>query len=106
MTADAKPVDPICRLAPTTRVEVGPWQTVGEMGKGVRRILPMLGGTFHIPAQNGSTFTTPEVWGSVVGGADWQVLHGDSLAKLDARIPPRTEKSIRHVRYFVVDYPA
>jgi hypothetical protein len=88
---NVKLVDPVCRLALTTHVEVGPWQVVGAMGKGVRRILPMLGGTFHIPVQEGGTFSTPEVKGSVIGGADWQILHSESLAELDARITLRTD---------------
>ena len=29
--------------------------------------------------------------GTVVGGADWQILHGESLAELDARITLRTD---------------
>lgn len=166
---EMKLVDPVFRLALITHVEVGPWQIVGEMGKGVRRILPMLGGTFHIPEQKGGTFQTPEVAGTVISGADWQILHSESLASLDARITlltpgghyillraegrryaspevlkrlvagepvqradyygvsstvietsapglqwmnhhlfignARTEKSMHHVRYFVVDYP-
>ncbi len=88
---EMKLVDPVFRLAFTTHVEVGPWQVIGEMGKGVRRILPMLGGTFHIPAQKGGTFETPEVKGTVVSGADWQILHSESLASLDARITLLTQ---------------
>ena len=91
MSSDVKLVDPVCRLALITHVEVGPWQTVGDMGRGVRRILPMLGGTFEIPAQKAGSFSTPQVQGTVVGGADWQVLHGDSYSELDARITLRTE---------------
>jgi hypothetical protein len=89
--AGVKLVDPVCTLAFSTSVEVGPWQVVGNMGKGVRRILPMLGGTFHIPAQEAGTFHTREVRGTVVGGADWQVIHSDSLSELDARITLKTE---------------
>ena len=82
---------PVCTLAFTTSVEVGPWQVVGDMGRGIRRILPMLGGTFRIPAQKAGTFKTPEVKGTVVSGADWQILHSESLAELDARITLKTD---------------
>lgn len=91
MAADVKLVDPICRHVLTTHAEVGPMQVVGQMGKGLRRILPMVGGTFEIPAQKGCTFETPEVKGVIVSGADWQILHSDSLAELDARITLRTD---------------
>ncbi len=89
--AEPKLVDPICRHVLTTHTEVGPFQVVGPMGKGIRRVMPILGGTFHIPAQKGGSFQTPEVKGIVVGGADWQILHGDSLSVLDARITLRTD---------------
>jgi hypothetical protein len=86
-----KVVDSVCRHVMTTHAEVGDWQVIGDMGRGVRRILPFLGGTFEIPAQKGGTFATPEVKGTIVGGADWQILHGESLSELDARITLRTE---------------
>ena len=91
MQSGVKLIDPVCTLAFTTSVEVGPWQVVGDMGRGIRRILPMLGGTFRIPAQKAGTFKTPEVKGTVVGGADWQILHSESLAELDARITLKTD---------------
>ncbi len=91
MSSDVKLIDPVCRLALTLRLEVGPLQVIGDTGRGVRRILPMLGGTFHIPSQDAGTFKTAEVKGTVIGGADWQVLHGDSLFELDARITLKTD---------------
>jgi hypothetical protein len=86
-----KVIDPICRHVLTVHAEVGDWQVIGDMGKGVRRILPYLGGTFEMPAQKGGTFSTPEVKGTIVGGADWQILHSDSLSELDARMTLRTD---------------
>ncbi len=88
---EPKLVDPICRHVLTVHAQVGAFQVVGPTGKGTRRILPFLGGTFHIPAQKGGTFRTPEVKGTVVGGEDCQVLHGDSLVELDARMTLRTD---------------
>ena len=86
-----KNVDPILRLAMTLRVECGTFETVGQMGKGIRRIMNLTGGTFEIPAQNAGTFETPYVRGVVLGGFDWQILHSETLAELDARYNLRTE---------------
>ena len=83
--------DPVLRLAMTMRVTCTPFETVGEMGKGVRRIQHLTGGSFEIPAQKGGTFTTPAVRGAVLGGHDWQILHSDRLVELDARYNLRTE---------------
>ena len=170
MTQEMKLVDPIVRHVMTIHAEYGPPQTVGPTGKGTRRIHPILGGTFEILAVSGGTFESPATTGTVTGGGDWQMLHGDALSLLDARItlktsdghyiyvqaagrryaPPevlrrllngepvqrreyygvssttietsapgltwmnyhqflgnaRTEKSVHHIRYFAVDYPA
>ena len=84
-------IDPVLRLAMTMRVECTPFETVGEMGKGVRRIQTLTGGSFSIPAQTGGTFSTPAVKGVVLGGHDWQILHSDRYAELDARYNLRTD---------------
>ena len=73
------------------RVDCTPFETVGDMGKGVRRVQTLTGGTFEIPAQTGGTFSTPAVRGVVLGGYDWQILHSDRYAELDARYNLRTE---------------
>jgi hypothetical protein len=75
----------------TLRVECTAFETVGDIGKGIRRIMTLTGGTFEVPAQSGGTFSTPAVKGVVLGGYDWQVLHSDRLAELDARYNLRTE---------------
>ena len=84
-------IDPVLRLAMTLRVQCTPFETVGDMGKGIRRIMHLTGGTFEIPGQTAGTFSTPAVRGVVVGGYDWQILHSDSLAELDARYNLRTD---------------
>ena len=84
-------IDPVLRLAMTLRVECTPFESVGQMGKGIRRIMHLTGGTFEIPAQIGGTFSTPAVKGIVLGGYDWQILHSDQLAELDARYNLRTD---------------
>jgi hypothetical protein len=88
MAADL--VDPVLRLVMTLRIECTPFETVGDTGKGTRRIQHLLGGTFDIPAQTGGTFSNPAKSGVVLGGYDWQILHSDSLAELDARYNLRT----------------
>lgn len=85
------PNDPVLRLAMTLRVECTPFEIVGDMGKGVRRIQKLTGGSFEIPAQTGGTFSTPAVKGVVLGGHDWQILHSERYAELDARYNLRTE---------------
>ena len=84
-------IDPVLRLVMTLRVTCTPFEAVGDMGKGVRRIMNLTGGTFEIPEQTGGTFSTPAVKGIVLGGYDWQILHSDQLAELDARYNLRTE---------------
>ena len=84
--------DPVLRVVMTLHVHCAPFETVGDMGKGVRRIVHLTGGTFEISAQTGGTFSTPIVRGVVLGGYDWQILHSDCYAELDARYNLRTER--------------
>ena len=63
------------------RVTVGAPQELGDVGKGVRRIVPITGGEF----------SGPDLRGTVVpGGADWQILRSDGVAELEARYTLRT----------------
>jgi hypothetical protein len=84
-------IDPVLRLAMTLRVNCTAFETVGDMGKGVRHVQTLTGGTFEVPAQTGGTFSTPSVKGIVLGGYDWQILHSDRYAELDARYNLRTD---------------
>ena len=57
-------------------VEAGEVRHLGAVRSGVRRIIPIVGGTMSGPLLNGR----------VVGhGADWQTVRGDGAAELDAR---------------------
>ena len=58
------------------KVELGPVQEVGQAVHGERRIIPITGGTFEGPGIRGRVLN---------GGADWQIVHADGLAELDAR---------------------
>lgn len=55
---------------------------LGDVGKGVRRIVPIGGGDF----------SGPHIRGVVLpGGADWQILRSDGVAELEARYTLRTD---------------
>lgn len=75
-------VPPKLTLAFTIRVQVGPPTELGQVPRGRRRIIPILGGTFE----------GPNIRGKVVpGGADWQIVRADGLAELDTRYMLQTD---------------
>ena len=55
---------------------------LGDVAKGGRRIVPIIGGDFAGPRMRGEVLP---------GGADWQVLRGDGVAELEARYTLRTD---------------
>jgi hypothetical protein len=58
------------------RVDVGQPITVGETGAGLRRVIPILGGTVGGPRLAGRV---------VPGGADFQSLRADGVMELEAK---------------------
>jgi len=65
------------------RVSVGAPVMVGQVPRGQRRIVSILGGTFE----------GPNIKGKVVpGGADWQIIRADGFSELDTRYTLETEK--------------
>lgn len=54
---------------------------LGDVGKGGRRIVPIIGGEF----------AGPDIRGTVLPGADWQILRTDGVAELEARYTLRTD---------------
>ena len=54
----------------------------GDIGKGGRRIVPIIGGEFSGPRMRGEV---------VPGGADWQILRSDGVSELEARYTLRTD---------------
>jgi hypothetical protein len=50
--------------------------------KGIRKIVPITGGSFEGPAIKGSILP---------GGYDWQLLRSDGVAEIEARYVLRTE---------------
>jgi hypothetical protein len=64
-------------------VSVGAPVMVGQVPRGQRRIVSILGGTFE----------GPNIKGKVVpGGADWQIIRADGFSELDTRYTLETEK--------------
>ena len=79
-TAETAP--PKLTLAFTISVQVGPPTELGQVPRGRRRIIPILGGTFE----------GPNIRGKVVpGGADWQIVRADGFAELDTRYLLQTD---------------
>lgn len=72
---------PDLEFAFETHVDVGPPIAIGETAHGLRRIVPILGGTFE----------GPRVRGSVLPGADWQVQRPDGVLEIKASYALRTE---------------
>jgi hypothetical protein len=56
---------------------------LGEVPRGRRRIIPILGGSFDGPNIRGKV---------LAGGADWQIVRADGLAELDTRYALQTEQ--------------
>jgi Protein of unknown function (DUF3237) len=65
------------------RVTVGAPVMLGQVPRGQRRIVSILGGTFE----------GPNIKGKVVpGGADWQIIRADGFSELDTRYTLETDK--------------
>ena len=57
-------------------------QELGNTGKGVRKVVPITGGTFE----------GPNIKGNVIpGGYDWQLLRFDEIVEVDARYMLQTD---------------
>jgi hypothetical protein len=73
---------PRLSLAMELRVKVGAPVEVGNVPRGRRRVIPILGGTFEGPAIKGTVLD---------GGADWQIVRADGFAELDTRYMLKTD---------------
>jgi hypothetical protein len=78
----ARPPAPGLVFAFELHVEVGPPTEVGQLAKGLRRIVPILKGTFEGPGFKGRV---------VPGGADWQMIGADGFSELDTRYTLETD---------------
>ena len=68
----------VCEL----NVRVGPALTVGETPHGIRRIIPITGGTFSGPNMKGTIIN---------GGADWQLMRQDGTTEVNALYTLKTD---------------
>ena len=75
-------------LEPLLRAEIalGPPQELGDTPAGRRRIIPIIGGSFHGERLNGRV---------LAGGADWQIVRADGVAELEARYTLETSDGAR-----------
>ena len=82
LSRSAETAAPKLTLAFTINVQVGPPTELGQVPRGRRRIIPILGGTFE----------GPNIRGKVApGGADWQIVRADGFAELDTRYMLQTD---------------
>ena len=58
-----------------THVDVAPVIDFGQTARGHRRVVPILGGTFEGPGLKGT----------VLPGADWQIVRPDGVLELEAK---------------------
>jgi uncharacterized protein DUF3237 len=58
---------------------------VGQTPEGLKRVVPILGGTFEGPRMRGEL---------VSGGADWQYVRGDGVTVVEARYLLRTDDNV------------
>ncbi len=64
------------------RVKLDDVMTVGQTPKGLRRIIPIIGGTVSGPGIEGEI---------VPGGSDWQYIRDDGVTELEAHYQFRTD---------------
>jgi hypothetical protein len=74
--ADSQPNGVPSRFAFEARVTVAAPVVVGTTAQGMRRIVPITGGTFAGPRLSGRV---------VPGGADWQVVRADGVLSIEAK---------------------
>ncbi|HZG67936.1 MAG TPA: DUF3237 domain-containing protein [Herpetosiphonaceae bacterium] len=69
----------------TLHVELAPPLEIGDIGEGIRRVIPIIGGTFEGAAIRGQV---------LAGGADWNLARPDGTAELWARYTLRTDDAV------------
>lgn len=71
----------VCEL----KVKLKPAIIVGETPHGIRRIIPIIGGTFEGPNMKGEILD---------GGADWQIVRKDGVTELEAHYQIKTDDGV------------
>lgn len=79
--AEAPKLEYVCTL----KVLIKPALVVGETPKGMRRIIPIMGGSFEGPKMKGEVLD---------GGADWQIVRKDGVAELEAHYQIKTDDGV------------
>ncbi len=80
-TMESPQLEFVCEL----KVLVTAPMVVGETAHGVRRVIPIAGGTFEGPKMKGEI---------VNGGADWQIVRKDGVAELEAHYTIKTDDGV------------
>jgi hypothetical protein len=75
-------MDPTLTFVLKASVQLGPVQLIGRTNKGIRRVVPIVGGTFEGPELRGTVLN---------GGADWQMIYDNGYMDLDARYTLQTD---------------
>lgn len=76
------PPGPATRFLTRLAVELDPPQMTGTTPAGVRKIVPVRGGTFEGPRLSGTVLAG--------GGHDWALIRSDGSLRLDVRLTLRT----------------
>jgi len=76
---------PSLELAFEVRGELEPAIVVGQAPEGLKRVVPIVGGTFSGPRIKGTL---------VPGGADWQYVRSDGVTVVEARYLLRTDDDV------------
>jgi hypothetical protein len=77
----APPLAFFCEL----NVQIDPPLIVGETPHGVRRIIPITGGTIEGPQLKGTIIS---------GGADWQIVRKDGVTEIEAHYQLKTSDNV------------
>ena len=86
MAAGRSLAAPRLEFAMELHVRLGTPVEVGQVARGRRRIVPIVGGTFSGPALRGTVLN---------GGADWQIIRADGFTELDTRYTLETDNGQR-----------
>ncbi len=78
---DAPGLEYVCELKVKLKTPI----IVGETPRGLRRIIPIAGGTFEGPKMKGEILD---------GGADWQIVRADGVAELEAHYQIKTNDGV------------
>ncbi|HIW34907.1 MAG TPA: DUF3237 domain-containing protein [Candidatus Paenibacillus intestinavium] len=67
------------------KIEVGVVQEIGATSKGIRKMIPIVGGTFVGQEMSGTILP---------GGADWQLIRPDGVAEIEAHYTMKTNDGV------------